>query len=458
MPKVAIIGGGISGLATAHYLARHGVPSTLIERRPRLGGVITTEVVDGCVIEGGPDSFLAAKPWAMSLIQDLGLAGEVIGSNDHLRVTYLWKGGKLVPLPDGLMLMVPTRILPMITTRVVGWPTKIRMGLEFFRRNPRARNSDRSVADFVKEHYGEEAVDYLAEPLLAGVYGGSPSRLSVASVLNRFVELEQRYGSLTRGVLAERRKAAASSGNAPLFRTLRNGLGQLIETLKQSIAPSVEFLQGDAEALEATDSGFRLRIGGNWVDYSKVVLACRAYESGTLLQTISPELSSKLKAIPYSSSMTVALGYERSAFRHTLNGFGFLVPLRERRRMIACTWMGNKFSNRVSEERVVLRCFLGGSEDPEVLNESDSSVIDIVRQELRTIMGVAEEPVFARISRWPQSMAQYTVGHGDRVTQIEHAAGRIPGLHLVGNAYYGIGIPDCVRMGKEVAARIAATS
>ena len=416
MPEVAIIGGGISGLATAHYLSRQGVSSTLIERRTRLGGVITTEVVDGCVIEGGPDSFLAAKPWAMQLIQDLGLSGEVIDSNDHLRVTYLWKGGRLVPLPDGLMLMVPTRILPMITTRVVGWPTKIRMGLEYFRRNSAAGDGDRSVADFVKEHYGDEAVDYLAEPLLAGVYGGSPARLSVVSVLNRFVELERQYGSLTRGVLEERRKAAASAGHAPLFRTLRNGLGQLIDALEHAITPSVEFVQGDAEALEVTESGFRVRIGGSWANFSEIVLACRAYESGTLLETISPELSTKLKSIPYSSSMTVALGYQRSAFRHTLNGFGFLVPYCERKRLVACTWTGTKFANRVSDERVVLRCFLGGSEDPEVLSESDDSVIAIVRQELRTIMGVTEEPVFARISRWPQSMALYTVGHRERVS------------------------------------------
>ncbi|HTT64732.1 MAG TPA: protoporphyrinogen oxidase, partial [Bryobacteraceae bacterium] len=193
---VAIIGGGISGLSTAYYLAQADIPSTLLEARPRLGGVIQSEHVDGCVIEGGPDSFLSIKPAAMELIRELGLAGEVIGSNDHLRVTYVWKKGRLLPLPDGLQLMVPTKLLPLLATRLLSWPTKVRMGLELF--HPPGRHpEDQSVADFVTAHYGAEAVDYLAEPLLSGIYGGSPSALSISSVLPRFVELEARYGSLT---------------------------------------------------------------------------------------------------------------------------------------------------------------------------------------------------------------------------------------------------------------------
>lgn len=222
MLPVAIIGGGISGLATAHYLAKAGIPSTVIERQPRLGGVIRTDTVEGCVLESGPDSFLAAKPWALDLIRELGLGDEVIGSNDHLRVTYVKKKGRLVPLPDGLMLMVPTRIMPMVSSRLLSWPTKIRMGLEYFRRPSGVRMEDRSVAEFIRERYGSEAVDYLAEPLLAGVYGGDPERLSVSSVLTRFVELERKYGSLTRGVLAVRKQARG--GDLPLFQTLRKSV------------------------------------------------------------------------------------------------------------------------------------------------------------------------------------------------------------------------------------------
>ena len=185
MRRVLIIGGGISGISTAYYLAKQGIPSTLVERRPRLGGVISTEVVEGCVLDAGPDSFISIKPWAADLIRELGLGDELIGSNDHLRVTYLLRRGRMVPLPDGLMLMVPTRILPMISTRLLGWPTKIRMGLELLRRPTGAPAPDRSVADFIRDHYGQETVDYLAEPLLSGVYGGDPEKLSVASVLTR---------------------------------------------------------------------------------------------------------------------------------------------------------------------------------------------------------------------------------------------------------------------------------
>src|SRR5437899_656116 len=222
--RIVIVGGGISGLSAAYYLAKAGVSSTLIEKRPRLGGVIQTERIDGCLVEGGPDSFLAAKPWAMDLIRDLGLEGEVIGSNDHLRKTFIRKRGRMIPMPDGLQFLVPTRILPILTTPLLSWTTKARMAAELFRRPPDTPREDCSVAEFVAEHYGQEAVDYLAEPLLAGVYGGTPETLSVSSVLPRFVALEARYGSLSKGMLAERRAVGAAQ---PTFRTLKAGLGSL---------------------------------------------------------------------------------------------------------------------------------------------------------------------------------------------------------------------------------------
>lgn len=455
-PRAVIVGGGISGLAAAYYLSKAGIPSALIERRWRLGGVITTERIDGCLVEGGPDSFLAAKPWALELIRELGLESEVIGSNDHLRVTYVLRRGRLVPLPDGLMMMIPTRIAPMLATRLLSWRAKLRMGLELFRRPGRAAPADRSVADFVRDHYGQEAVDYLAEPLLAGVYGGDPRRLSVASVLPRFVELERRYGSLTRGVLAAMKKARGEAAGKPLFQTLKGGLGRLTEAIERAIASSCERLQAEAETLERAGSGWRVKAGGEWIAAEAVVLACPAYEAAALLRGAAPELARELQAIPYSSSMTVALGYERAGFSHDLGGFGFLVPAKERERLVACTWVGTKFPYRVSDSRVLLRCFLGGAEDAAVLEESDEDVVAMVREELRRIMGVTETPVFARIHRWPRSMAQYTVGHGERVKRIEEQAAKLPGLHLAGNAYYGIGIPDCIRTGKQAAERIAA--
>jgi oxygen-dependent protoporphyrinogen oxidase len=455
MFQVAIVGGGISGLATAWYLSRAGIPSCLIEARPRLGGVITTDIVDGCLIEGGPDSFLAAKPWAADLIAEAGLSEDLIASNDHLRVTYIWKRDRLVPLPDGLMMMVPTRVWPMLTTRLLSWSAKVRIGIEYFRRRPSTPLADRSVAEFVASHYGQEVVDYLAEPLLSGVYGGDPAELSVESVLPRFVELEARYGSLTRGVLAVRRKV---SNSGPLFQTLRYGLGSLIDRLEDRLGHHCQILHGTVTSIEAAErKSWRLHVEGQWLAAEHVVLACPAYAAGALLTGAAPELSALLTSIPYSSSMTVALGYRRSDLKHPLNGFGFLVPKRDRERLIACTWVGVKFPYRVPDDYALLRCFLGGAGDEAILSESDESVLSIVRGELRRIMGVSARPAFFRISRWPRSMAQYTVGHAKRVREIQDRLKALPNLYLAGNAYSGIGIPDCVRSGKLAAEAIVST-
>lgn len=443
--KALIIGGGISGLSAAYYLSKGGVRPTLIEKSPQLGGVIRTTTEHGCLLEGGPDSFLAMKPWLMDLIRELGMADQVIGSNDHLRVTYIVKKGRLVPLPDGLMMMVPTKIMPLIGTRLLSWGTKIRMGLEFLRR-PNGPQPDRSVSDFLRDHYGQESIDYLAEPLLAGVYGGDPSQMSVNSVLTRFVEIESKYGSLSRGVLAQPRPKSSGS----LFRTLKGGLGQIIERL----APSAEVIQGEAGAVERTSSGYRVWANGDWMEAEQVVLATPAGNCAKLLRPIHGELAGLLAAVPYTSSITLSLGYKKATFDHPLNGFGFLVPKLERKYVAACTWVGNKFNYRVPDDMVLLRCFMGGN----ALSETDDALVEAARRELRSIMSLQAAPMFHSVARWPNSMAQYTVGHTKRVEHIEAIMRGLSGLHLAGNAYHGIGLPDCVRMGKEVAARITSSA
>jgi protoporphyrinogen/coproporphyrinogen III oxidase len=452
--SVAIVGGGISGLSTAYYLAQAGIASTIVEGRPRLGGVIQSEQVAGCVIEGGPDSFLAAKPAAMDLIRELGMAGEVIGSNDRQRVTYVWKGGRLVPMPDGLQLMVPTKLVPVLTTRLLSWPTKFRMGMELFR-SPGTHPEDQSVADFVSAHYGAEAVDYLAEPLLSGIFGGSPSTLSVLSVLPRFVELESKYGSLTKGVLAERKAHREQANGLPLFRTLKAGLGDLVSALTARLAGHATVLHQRALAVERSAGGFRIQLADGSLECAGLVLACEAYNAAALTVSLDPHMAGLLAAIPYSSSMTVALAFPDAAFPRPLRGFGFLVPKRERRRLVACTWVGTKFSHRVPGGTTVLRCFLGGMDDGNILSESDDAVAAAVLAELHQIVGFSAEPLFRRIFRWPRSMAQYTVGHAQRLAEIEARAAAIPGLQLAGNAYQGIGIPDCIRMGKHAAESLA---
>lgn len=457
MPRVVIIGGGISGMSAAYYLQKAGIGSTIIESRPRLGGVIETIHIEGCTVEAGPDSFLSVKPAALELIRELGLAGDVIGSNDHVRKTFVLKHGRLVALPDGLMMMVPTKILPLLSTSLLSWGTKLRMGLELLRA-PRPKAGDESVAEFVQEHYGAEAVDYLAEPLLSGIYGGNPRELSVTSVLPRFVELATQYGSLTRGVLAERAKAAARAPAppAPLFRTLKGGLGQMTAAVEGAISGKVEVRRGRAEAVERSGQGYRIRLGGGWVECDQLVVATEAHSGAELLRPADARLAELLGQVPYSSSMTVALGFDAAGFGTPPEGFGFLVPKKERRRLVACTWVGTKFSHRTPEGTIVARCFLGGREDAGVLDESDEAVVAAVTEELRRIAGVTARPRFTRVFRWPRSMAQYSVGHPARLAEIEQRTAALPGLHLAGNAYQGIGIPDCIRMGRAAADRIAA--
>jgi oxygen-dependent protoporphyrinogen oxidase len=438
--RTIVIGGGISGLSAAYYLNQSGVRPTLVEKAARLGGVIQTQQVQGCTLEAGPDSFLAIKPAALDLIKDVGLTREVIGSNDELRATFILKRGKLQPLPDGMMMMIPTKIMPVVKSGLLSWSTKIKMGLEYFRRP--SQHPDRSVRDFLVDHYGQESVDYLAEPLLAGVYGGDPAQLSVNSVLARFVELESQYGSLTRAVLSQPRP----KGGGSLFKTLRPGLGMLID----AIAPSADAIHGAADALERNGDGWRVRVNGEWIEAGVVVLAARAYQAGELLKPLEPALGDLLSGIPYSSSLTLSIGYNRADIRHPLNGHGFLVPKRERKHVKACTWVHRKFNHRVPGDRVVMRCFMSG----ESLDQSDGALFEIARGELRDIMGIDAVPVFHTIHRWPAAMAQYTVGHRKRIDEVQERLKALTGLHVIGNFFDGIGIPDCVRLGKQAAVRI----
>jgi len=461
VPRAIIVGGGISGLSAAYEFAKAGQPAILLEARPRLGGVIETERVEGCVLEGGPDSFLAAKPAGLELIREVGLGPEVIGSNDSSRVTYLVRGGRLVPMPDGLMMMVPTKILPMVTSPLLGWGTKVRMGLEYFRHPPVQKMPDRSVADFITDHYGRETVDYLAEPLLSGVYGGSVDRLSVNSVLSRFVDLEHKYGSLTRGVLHARRLAAAqrkaSGKGAPaLFQTLKGGLAQLTDELESRIRGKIDIRQATVEGIETTPQGFRVRASGEVLDAASVILATPAWAAGALLRDVDPRLAGLLEGVEYSSSATLAIGFRRSDCGPIPPGFGILIPACERKLLVACTFIGAKFPFRVPDEIVVIRCFVGGAGQEGVLDLDDREMLRRIQDELQGLLGWTAQPLFTRVARWHRAMAQYTVGHEARLASIREQLAGLPGLYLAGNAYEGIGVPDCIRTGRQAASQALA--
>jgi oxygen-dependent protoporphyrinogen oxidase len=415
-----------------------------------------TERIDGCLIEAGPDSFLSEKQSATELCRELGIADQLIGSNDADRKTLILVKGKLVEMPDGLQFMVPTKLLPTITTPLFSWGTKLRMAREFFAK-PHDMNGDESAAAFVERHFGPEVVDRLADPLLAGVYGGSAERLSVRAVLPRFVDMEARHGSLSRVMLAAKKNPPpAPNGRRPIFTSMKDGMQQLVDALVAHLDP----------AAICTNSRVKLvsREGGAWLvlqrvgtaeKFDRVIIATPAYIAGALLQSVELRLASLLEEIAYSSSVTVALGYVEPSYNglgaSRDDGFGFLVPRSEGKRLLACTFVHNKFPHRAPGDRLLLRVFLGGSHDRDVLEVSDDEFLRTVRQELQQILGLTANPLFSRIYRWERSMAQYEVGHLDRIAQIEHLRAAVPGLALAGNAYRGIGVPDCIKSGLDAA-------
>jgi protoporphyrinogen/coproporphyrinogen III oxidase len=468
MKRIAIIGGGISGLSAAYTIdekRRSGTPVeyVLFESSPRLGGVLVTDHVDGCLIEAGPDSFLTEKPWASDLCGRIGLGDQLIGSNDSERKTYIVAKGKLVEMPDGLMFMVPTKIMPTVFSPLFSLRTKIRMAAEWFH-PPRKASEDETVAEMVKRHYGAEMVELLADPLLSGVYGGEASGLSVRAVLPRFADMESKHGSLGRAMLAGRKEARKKTGAAvnvparPLFTSLKNGMQQMVDALVARLNAKALKTSSPVLSVIRQDNGWTVCAGYKTDHFDAVIIATPTHAAAALLDTADDNLSRDLSEIQYSSSVTVTLGYDEKVRRSLPPGFGFLVPRSEGHRMLAATFVHNKFPHRAPENRALVRCFLGGARDERILESSEGEILEIVRDELRQILGTAldAEPLFARVYKWKSAMAQYSVGHLERLQRIESRRQKLSGLALAGNGYSGIGVPDCVRSGAEAAGKILA--
>ncbi|MGH9395452.1 MAG: protoporphyrinogen oxidase [Terriglobia bacterium] len=475
--RIAILGGGITGLAAAHELARArqtGAPidEFLLEAGERLGGLIQTEDVEGFTIEAGPDSFLTAKRGASDLCSELGLAASLTGSNDGSRRTLILHRGRLEPLPDGLMFFVPTRLVPALGSRLISFESKFAILRDALRRRPpvpRNSDADESVASLVRRHLGNGVLEAIVDPLMAGVYGGDTEQLSARVLLPRFVAMEREWGSLVRGMLGAQKTASPAE---PLFTTLKRGMAELpralaarLEEVSGSADPRV-FLSQSVESVEpvaassrpeaATGSRpFRYAIrcrGGRSYEADAIVFALPATECARLLAPVSAPASRALAAIPYTPAVVVALGYPRLP-KGLPESFGFLVPPKEGRKLLACTFVHAKFANRAPAGSALLRCFLGGAHQPDAAMWSDEELVSVVDRELREILGIAHQPAFRRIYRWPAAMPQYLVGHEKRIAEIERSLSGHPGLFLAGNAYGGIGIPDCIGSGRRAARR-----
>lgn len=326
------------------------------------------------------------------------------------------------------------------------------MAQEFFH-PPRAGDSDESVASLVNRHYGSEMVDRLADPLLSGVYGGEAANLSVRAVLPRFAEMERTHGSLGRAVLAAREKISPNH-QRPIFTSLKNGMQPLVEALISQLNQASLLVNTPVHSIQREANGWTVSTKSSSTNFDRIILATPAHITAKLLSTPSPELSAELGAIAYSSSITVGLGYDRQVRRSLPPGFGFLVPRSEGKRLLATTFVHNKFPHRAPEDRAVLRCAFAGSNAENIWNLSDDAIINLVRNELQQILNLRAEPLFARVYKWKSAMAQYDVGHLERLDRIERLRQQLPGLVLAGNGYRGIGIPDCIRSGQQAAKQI----
>jgi oxygen-dependent protoporphyrinogen oxidase len=465
--RVAIIGGGISGLAAAHRLLEHSraerreLEILLLEGGARTGGVIRTERRERFLLEGGPDSFISEKPEAIRLAERLGISSRLIETNADNRRSFIVRKGLLLPVPEGFQLLAPSRFWPFVTTGIFSWPGKARMALDLLlpRRAGANGDGDESLAQFVRRRLGREALERMAQPMVGGIYTADPEQLSLRATMPRFLEMERSHRSLIRAMWKQgrRQSAALTSGTSgarySLFLSFEGGMQTLADELARQLPPASIRLNHRVERIMFDDATGRWQIHsqGETVEADAVCLALPAYGASALLRDVNTELAAELQAIPYASTATVNLGYRRRDIPHALDGFGFVVPFVEQRSVLACTFSSVKFANRAPEDYALLRAFVGGALQPEMFELDEEAMTKAVRRDLRDLLGINAPPSFVHVEKWPRSMAQYHLGHVERVERIKRQLLLLPTLKLAGNAYEGAGIPDCIRSGERAA-------
>jgi oxygen-dependent protoporphyrinogen oxidase len=483
-PRVAIIGGGISGLAAAHRLSELLPPANidLFEASGRLGGILNTVQRAGFLIEQSADNFLIKPPAALELCREVGLQSDLLTTDESRRRAFVVRSGKLVPIPEGFYLMSPRKLWPILMSPALSIRGKLRLLLEPFipRRKPNSFDgnpgeySDESVADFARRRLGREVFEQLIQPLVAGIYTADPEQLSMAATMPQFLEYERTSGSLLRATVRLRPRTeasvddsstdhsakAASGARYGLFVTPKDGMSSLVGNIAKLLSRVTIHLNAPISELQLVANRWQLKLaaGHKHIEptfYDAAILALPAPAAAKILEFSDSALAGELSAIEYAGCAVVSLGFRRTQISHPLDGFGFVVPETERRRIIAGSFASLKFPGRAPEHHVLIRVFVGGALQPEMLKLSDDDLIRISFDELTDLLQMTGSPVASDVARWPHSMPQYHVGHLARVSRIEQIVGKYPTLALAGNAYRGVGIPHCVASGESAAARIA---
>lgn len=468
-PRVVVIGGGITGLAAAHRLielsaGRPNPPEVLLlEASSQTGGIVRTARREGFLLEAGPDSFISEKPAAVKLAKRLGLAFRLIETNTEHRRSFIVRQGRLHAVPEGFQLLAPSRIWPFVTTGIFSLSGKARMALDLIlpKRVSQNGDDDESLAQFVRRRLGREALERMAQPMVGGIYTADPENLSLRATMPRFLEMERSHRSLIRAMWKQRRKQREAKGTSGarygLFLSFDEGMRVLSDALIARLSSFTVRVNTRAESLTHDEASGQWKIrtnSGETLSADAVCLALPAYASAKLLGSADAELVAELNAIPYASTATVNLAYKRTDIPHPLDGFGFVVPFVERRSILACTFSSVKFAGRAPAGHALLRAFVGGALQPEMFALDEEEMLAKARRDLRDLLGIEAPPVFAHTEKWPRSMAQYHLGHIERVRRIRQRLQKLPGLKLAGNAFDGAGIPDCIRSGETAAEEI----
>jgi oxygen-dependent protoporphyrinogen oxidase len=483
--RIAVLGGGVSGLAAALRL-RERAPDcqvTVFEAGSRPGGVLSTVHRDGYQVERSADNFITTVPWGLELCQQLGLADQLVQTNSKYRRTFVVRCGRLHHLPDGFLMMAPTQLWPIAVTPILSPLGKIRAAMEYFI-PPRRDSADESMAQFVRRRLGRETFDRLVEPLISAVYAADMEKLSVKATLSRFRDMETQHGSLIRAMRRQMRQSAngntESGARYSLFVALASGMNSLIDAMVARLPPDAMHLNCPIARIERTESGWRVWPASNAaesdaaeqgtvpslltqksgqspglaIDVDSVIVAVPAHRSKSLLAGVDAEVAAELGQIEYSGTAIVSLGYDLKLIGHPLDGMGAVVPAIENSPILACSFSSQKYPHRAPPGKTLLRVFVGGARRPELAEMPDAELVPLVLENLRPLLSISGPPEFCDIAHWPRTMPQYHVGHQERIARIEARLARLPGLKLAGSAFRGVGVPDCIHSGQLAAEQL----